>query len=328
MNFILNFAKEWLRLLELPFRRAELAGPTFRKLYAILSKKKLKDETDRLRAYIIKQWLLVPFSLWPADFLGMGKFVADQLAEGHALSEQMVFLLDGLDRFPLPSAQEIVAAQERRVETGDYSRFLTNPLKFATKQLELVNNMELQRRWRRFKELFDVVKYRDADGINRRTMLMERNDRPESWVFDGKNPYSVYLTALNCLCEEFDLYGFDGDRPLLLKPTVTITAYGTLIMIPKYMSYDARRDLVTKAVSEAHNVHERKRQGSKWNITRQQNSMKAARTFLANEKALKAGLEGEARRLEVIKEAKLDPNTDLRIIRELSRIGAALFEVK
>lgn len=325
MEFNLDFSSEWKRLVSLPLRHVERAGEPFRKLYKILKGRRFYHEPDRLRIYFVKQWLQVPFSLWPADFAGIGEHIAREIAEGRSLDDHMAFMLDGLERYPLPSAQEIVAEEERLAEAGDYTRFLQNPVKFEAKQAELISNMELQRRWRRFKELFNVEKYRGPDGLNRRTMLTERNERSDSWKFNPDDDRSIYQTALDLLCQEFDLLGFEGDRPLLLKPTVTVTAYGTMIVIPKYMSYDHRRDFVTRALKRAHNVHAPMRQGNKWSISRQHKNMKAARTYLYDYKAQKAGLAGEVRRQFVIEHAQLHPGTSTREIRRLSRIGEGLF---
>ncbi|MFN7141203.1 MAG: hypothetical protein ACK4UN_17885, partial [Limisphaerales bacterium] len=66
---------------------------------------------------------------------------------------------------------------------------------------------------------------------------------------------------------------------MLLKPTITVMPYGTVLVIPKYMSYDQRRDFLTKEVRRAHDVHERLRQGPKWSRSRQEINMRAARTY-------------------------------------------------
>ncbi len=72
----LNFDLDWKKLLSLPFGRGEKSGSVFKSVYDVLLGK-LKRENDRFRLYIIKQWLLVPISKSPIDFVGVGKYAAE-----------------------------------------------------------------------------------------------------------------------------------------------------------------------------------------------------------------------------------------------------------
>ncbi|MFN7141204.1 MAG: hypothetical protein ACK4UN_17890 [Limisphaerales bacterium] len=216
----LNYNKDWKHLLSLPFRRAEQLGGLFKLIFALLMRKTLKHE-DKLRLYIIKQWLLVPLSFWSVDVAGIGNYAAQQVKAGRRLDERTKFILDCLENCPPPSAQQTVIELERLAEVGDYSNFLGNPEKFEVAQQNLYNNMDLQRRWRRIKELWDVDIFRDSTGLIRRTMWVERNEHSPEWYFKGDDERSQFQTAFDLMCCEFDLYGYLGDRPLLLKPTST-----------------------------------------------------------------------------------------------------------
>jgi hypothetical protein len=54
----------------------------------------------------------------------------------------------------------------------------------------------------------------------------------------------------------------EGDRPLLLKLTVNLTPFGTMILIPGYWSFDPKRDLNWKAITALHRARGVQRYGS------------------------------------------------------------------
>ena len=100
------------------------------------------------------------------------------------------------------------------------------------------------------------------------------------------------------------------ERPLLLKLTVTITPYGTIIMVPKYWSFDPRRDLKWKAIAKLHRTRSAQKQGPKLssNQAERRQDAKRAREFWAQ--ATEAGLRGERRNQWVMGRLGWDARTD------------------
>ena len=52
-----------------------------------------------------------------------------------------------------------------------------------------------------------------------------------------------------------------GDRPLLIKLSVNLTPHGTMIFIPAYWSFDAKRDVRWDAAMKLHRARAAKKQG-------------------------------------------------------------------
>src|SRR6185436_14730473 len=103
----------------------------------------------------------------------------------------------------------------------------------------------------RFQNVFDAFCHRwDLYGMELRKIPNSKIQIPNK--SQNPNPNSVCS-----LSEEWE------DRPLLLKLTVNVTPYGTIIVVPKYWSFDPKRDLKWGAVTSLHKMREVKRQGPK-----------------------------------------------------------------
>src|SRR4051812_15433525 len=83
--------------------------------------------------------------------------------------------------------------------------------------------------------------------------------------------------------------------PLLLKLTVTITPYGTIIMVPKYWSFDPRRDLKWKEIARLHRTRSARKLGPKLISNQAERREEAKRARELWEQATEAGLRGEKR---------------------------------
>jgi len=70
--------------------------------------------------------------------------------------------------------------------------------------------------------------------------------------------------------------------PLLLKLSVNVTPFGTMILIPRYWSFDHKRDLKWKAVARLHRSRDVHRQGVKLSasqLARYEDGMRALRLW-------------------------------------------------
>lgn len=53
-----------------------------------------------------------------------------------------------------------------------------------------------------------------------------------------------------------------GDKPLLIKLSVNLTPHGTMIFVPAYWSFDAKRDVRWDGVMKLHRARAPKKQGA------------------------------------------------------------------
>ncbi|PYJ30714.1 MAG: hypothetical protein DMF24_11430 [Verrucomicrobia bacterium] len=108
-----------------------------------------------------------------------------------------------------------------------------------------------------------------------------------------------------------------GDRPLLLKLTVNLTPFGTMIFIPAYWSFDARRDLNWRAITALHKARGVRKQGSKLGANQLAAREEAIRARDLWKQAAARKLKGEARISWVLKELNRDLRTDERQLRRI-----------
>lgn len=316
-----NLASDLKRLAKLAFRRVERIGPLLKNLWCLLQKP--EHQANHLQLRLVKEWLLVPLSLWPIEFAGLGAHVCQQLAAGQKLDSQMIALLDGLQNFPLPSAQKIVAAREHDVERGKYDPFIRNHAKYELMENALAKNLKLQEELAELNRMYNLDQYYSDRRVIRRRMVMERNFRPPEWQFRWDTEEDRFRQAFDTFCYCWNLYGIEGDQPLLLKPTVTPTPYGTMIFIPSYLSL-AYSDFNWGAIRELHERGQPLRQGEKRSGSRLERQEQARRACVADKEARKKNLVGEARFQFIIEKLGLLPQTDPRIIRRMLNLGAKL----
>src|SRR5206468_10075651 len=122
--------------------------------------------------------------------------------------------------------------------------------------------------WGRLKTEFAVEEYRNPAGIIRRRMVQERNFRPAGWKFSWETEEQRFQNVFDAFCHRWDRYGMEGDKPLLLKLSVNLTPFSTMIEVPRYWSFDPKRDLKWGAVTKLHRMREVRRQGPKLSPSR------------------------------------------------------------
>jgi hypothetical protein len=87
----------------------------------------------------------------------------------------------------------------------------------------------------------------------------------------------------------------ERDNPLLLKVTVNPTPNGTLIFIPRNLSFDPKRDLDWKLIGRLHRCRVKAKQGPKLSSTRIEMLRDAEKARSLWEEAGRKGRKGEAR---------------------------------
>jgi len=206
-------------------------------------------------------WLLVPITLWPFDMIGLFHGCLLRLQSGAGLEDDVKLVIELLPEVPCAEVCEAVAEHEHQVQKGNYEDMIHAQAKFTQAELALSADPEFQRDWRRLKDQFDVSAFQDYKGLMRRTMTAERNLRP-GYKVDLANAGETFRLAFDAFCLRWHLYGMQHDQPLLLKLAVNLTAHGTMILIPSFWSFDAKRDLRWDAINQLHRVRVPGRQGA------------------------------------------------------------------
>jgi hypothetical protein len=162
----------------------------------------------------------------------------------------------GLNRFRMTDPDELRLG-ETAVRSGTYETFLTpsGVEKFSSFQRMVGESQQFRREWSQLKQLFRDPAQRWPDllvrGMLRRDLIPERNWMPEA-SFSLDDEKTQFRAVFAVFCWKWFLWAMNGDEPLLMKPSVNVTALGTQIFIPGYMSLDAKRDLDLSAVSRLH----------------------------------------------------------------------------
>lgn len=295
------------------FNRGKLEGELLARFFE--ERRWISGHPDEALVWRVYEWLLVPFSLWPVDFVGLARHLLDALSADKKLDAELRTLLRVIDAPPAKEAGEIMAAFERQIETGEYENLVKCLEKFNEHEARVRSDRVLAAEWREIKERFDVDKYRNPKGIIRRAFSKERNFRDLRFEWSEKK--QRFRQVFDAFCHRWNLYGMEKDKPLIMKITVNPTPHGTMIFIPRCWSFDGRRDLVWKEITRLHKAHGAARQGPKLSAARQekQREKEDAKDWTAIAKTL--GLRGDKREAFVLKKLGKDPRTDRSYLRRL-----------
>lgn len=255
-------------------------------------------------------WLLTPFTLWPIDVAGLVQHVVKALRARLVFDPDLVMLLQLLEKPPADTTQIEISAYEKKVHAGEYDSLVKQPQKFAEREARLRRDAELLKFWNLIKARFPTKKY-EANKLHviRRSMSQERNFRP-GLKFRWKRRQDKFAQLFDALCHRWQLYGMQGDMPLLLKISVNPTPHGTMIVIPRHWSFDKARDLDWRAISKLHRAHGVTRQGPKLSTSRiaRMNERERVGYYMAEAKRLR--LRGEARHEFICTMMRRSPTAD------------------
>jgi hypothetical protein len=107
----------------------------------------------------------------------------------------------------------------------------------------------------------------------------------------------------------------------VLKLSVNLTPYGTMIFIPAYWSFDPKRDIHWREVSKLHRARGQHRQGLVMAENAEQRRKDAARLAVLDRKAKALGLRGAKRHEFLCHGLGLDPRTDPKRLASLRRLS-------
>jgi hypothetical protein len=183
---------------------------------------------------------------------------------------------------------------------------------------EVKQTPEFHDDWKLISTSFKLDRYRDPQGIIRRSPLIEGNWRKPSFS-DLRNEDNRFQVAFDFFCWKWFLYGMEGEEPLVQKLAVTLTPYGTQIFIPGFWSLDPARDINWAKVTRLHRARGISKQGEKLIENQKARVELVKRVAMADRTARQQKLKGQ-RRYKFIKEsAKLADNMDDAEIRRYLR---------
>lgn len=301
-------------LAKLAFHRKEWGADLLRRIHRL--SRRSQSVADGADLQLLRAWLLSPITLWPIHLEEFGQHLVEQLERGCALDDHTKLLLELLGAAPDATASAVTMQHEHAIQPGNYGSLIHAQHKFDLMEQALQADPEFREDWRRFKAQFAVKQFRDRKGVLRRRMLPERNYRTD-WHFDWGTEREKFQTVFDVFCWRWHLYGMRHDEPLLMKLTVNLTPYGTMIFIPAYWSFDPKRDLKWQSITLLHKARGVRKQGPKLalNQTGQREDAERAAEFVRT--ATAAGLKGKQRTRAVMEQMGWHRNTDESKLRRL-----------
>jgi hypothetical protein len=300
------------RLSGLAYHRLESSQDLVRRSHRL--RKAGHADLDHLQK--LYDWLFVPITLWPIDIEGLLRIALDRAAPGRRLDKTMILLIDLLPPLPTSRTQRAVSEHEHSVQRGNYEPLIRACHKYDQMESQLARDPTFQAPWNSIKAQFDVMKFADHKGIIRRRLVTERSMR-DHWPFRWAKTADWFHAVFDVFCQRWNLYGMRGDQPLLLKLTVNLTPFGTMIFIPAYWSFDPKRDLNWRAITGLHKARGVPKQGPKLSANQLAARMEATHAAKLSKEADARKLKGEARISWMLKKLKKDTRTDERQLRRI-----------
>jgi hypothetical protein len=219
---------------------------------------------------------------------------------------------------PVLARPEVIRAHETVVKDGKYEEILHAQVKYDEFERQIQASTDLKKEWAEIKRLFP--KQTNGREIVHRSLVPERN-----WVrgpgANFKTPGDAFQAIFDVFCWKYYLWAMKGDEPLLMKPSVVFTPFGTQIFIPGYISFDSKRDLKLGVVSRLHRARGIRRQGEGFSVGRIERAAKAKQALDLNEQAKAAGLRGDERLLFIADKLRMKTNEDYRQVVRLIAEG-------
>ena len=310
----LDLPDDWRPALEerldaLPFSRKEKVMPLFEALFDELPKrlgKSAQNNNNRDAADAVGRWcraILHGESAYLKYSRDFADFLLRSIRKGSLLSNETALALIQLFRSEktnslrcgfnqlVPKNSGTIVEGEEIAANGTYEDFLTDRGKGKYHEYEekLRQSATFQEDWTLVKQTFP--KYIDRP-ILRRSLLSERNwQKGQGVSFESEK--DRFQAVFDLFCWKYFLYGMRGDEPLLQKPSVNLTAHGTQIFIPGYLSLDSKRDLDFKKVNQLHRARGTKRQGPALSESRENFAKKSKEAKRHAKEGRQNGLKGD-----------------------------------
>lgn len=298
----------------LAFGRREYSEPEIRRYYELVEKE--GAEWVEKEIGVLRRWLLTPFTLWPMNIHDITIACLTMLEKGHGVGEEMMMFLQLLPEPPEQKVCAAVATAEHVVATGTYEDYVKIPEKFYGPEEDILKDPELQEEWAEIKKQWDTSRFANNKGVIRRTLVNERSLRNDFSV-NWKKSEERFQAVFDIFCQKWNLYGMEGDKPLLAKLSVNLTPHGTMIFIPSYWSVDFSRDIQWRGVTKLHRIRVPHKQGKKLIENNKERQKEAAKLRKLDLEVKKRRLRGREKHLFLCKGLGLSPETDAKRFQRL-----------
>lgn len=301
------------QLADHPFTAPRNATAVMRAIHEALGLPSVADQHPGLDK--LRRWLLAPYSLWPIDIKALATELTSELCKRVAPSPLVLATVDTLTSPPHAKVVEAVFEFERKVIAGDYGPQTKAAPKLDERADEVARSAALAEEWDRLKPTLTLPP--SSKGVLRRSQVQERNFRGH-FNKEVLNDRQRSQMAFDAFCHKWDLYGMEGDKPLVLKLTGTVTPFGTLVMIPGYLSFDPRRDAAWTEILRIHKLQAKYlRQGEKLSTGRTERRQQAEAARRAHATGRANGLKGRRLHEFTCLHANLPIATEPRTLRRL-----------
>jgi hypothetical protein len=225
------------------------------------------------------------------DVLVRGQIDAQALALARLINTQEEPGHCGFNQLVLADVAAVRQGEAWKKE-GRFEPFLKAHEKYEEYVAYLKNHAGFRTEWAAVKAAFPEQVA--GQKIIRRSLVPER-----SW-YQGRGAQfgtieERFQAVFDVLCWKYYLWGIEGNRPLLMKPTVAATPFGTQIFIPGYLSFDAKRDLDLALLGRLHRARGAARQGPGFSEARQAEIANRTKAGVLDREARRLGLRGDAR---------------------------------
>lgn len=314
VNFGMSNSDDIPRLAAQAYHRATWGAPLCERYRSL--EPRLRGLVKR-RLKVLYEWFLMPVTFWPLNLHDALTATLSAVESTGKIAPEMAILIDLLPAFPSPSAVTACIAHEHDVQNGRYEHLVpASGPKFAATERKIAADPRYQSEWRRITRTFNVQACSDAKGLIRRRLVQERSMRGE-FSFRWDDESERFQEVFDVFCAKWNLYGTRRGRPLVLKLSVNLTPHGTLIFIPAYWSFDARRDIDWAEVAALHRSRGQRRQGqalAEGDAERRRSADKLKRLLAA---AKERKLRGARRHEFLCRGLGWDPRTDPKRVTRL-----------
>lgn len=299
------------------YHRAEWDSPLRDRCVAWLALDKGPDRDLVTRVY---EWFLCPVTMWPCRLNSLLSQMLDLVEKGCPTPAEMRLLVEVLPDLPSEKAVEVFVTHEHDVQAGRYEHLVPAArAKFSATEKELATNRAFRADWRKLSSAFDIDRHADHKGVVRRTLVSERNLQGPT-TLDWRNRGACFQAVFDSFCAKWNLYGVQKGKPLVLKLSVNLTPYGTMIFIPAYWSFDPKRDLRWGEVSKLHRSRGQHRQGEALAENAEQRRKDAAKLAKLDLQAKAQALRGAKRHEFLCRGLGWDVRTDPKRLAALRRM--------
>jgi len=268
----------------------------------------------------VYEWFLCPITTWPCRMDAILSRMLDHVEKRRPVPGELRLLVEMLPELPHAETIAVFAAHEHDVQAGRYEHMVPAArAKFRATERELAASPAFKVDWRKITSAFDVAHHADHKGVLRRSLVAERSMR-QAFTLDWQSKSGRFQAVFDAFCAKWNLYGMQNGKPLVLKLSVNLTPYGTMIFIPAYWSFDPKRDIHWREVSKLHGARGQHRQGLVMAENAEQRRKDAATLVVLDRKAKALGLRGAKRHEFLCRGLGLDPRTDPKRLASLRRL--------